>query len=160
MRRSIMPVILLLAIILVVVTATTAGVPPAMNYQGKLLDPVGDPVPDGTYLIRFGLSTEPDNELFWNSDPMDVTTTDGLFSTFIGFDPTDASMFRDHALLFLSISIDEGAGDLTELLPRTLVTTSPFAFHAQHADTADAGVAAPARGRGGAPCHESKGLPL
>ncbi len=136
MRRSVMTVSMSFAVMLILVATTVAGVPPAMSYQGRLLDSGGSPVADGDYTIRFALSTEPTYDPFWYGEPMTVTTTDGLFSTLFGFDPSEVSLFRDHALLFLCVFVGEG-DVLEEVLPRTLVTTSPFAFHAQHADTAD-----------------------
>ena len=73
MKRSILPVILSFASLLILITTSFAGVPPAMSYQGRLLDSGGDPVADGEHPIRFGLSTEPDNALFWVGEEMSVS---------------------------------------------------------------------------------------
>jgi len=62
-----------------------AGVPPMINYQGKLMQPSGVPVPDGTYQMRFAIYSVPTGGTpLWSETNPNVQVKGGLFSVLLG----------------------------------------------------------------------------
>ena len=109
----------------------SAEVPLYINYQGRLTDSLGIPVPDGDYSILFGIwDSETEGDMLWGND-FSVTVEDGLFTCQLGQLPDD--IFANNADRWLSIEI---AGRTDELSPRTKMTSGAYAFHALRADTA------------------------
>jgi hypothetical protein len=111
-------------------------VPNVIAYQGRLTDSGGNPLPDGPKGIRFiiyndSTASAPANEL-WDSGPVTVTTTDGLFSVRLGappMNPLNLAIFGDgdfisDSLAFLGITV----GADPEISPRTRLTTVPYAW--------------------------------
>ena len=85
----------ILITLLTLIAATVLAVPPSaprqIAYQGRLTDAAGNPLPDGAKSIRFIIwnhttNSAPVNEI-WNSGPLVVTTTSGLFSVLLGASP-------------------------------------------------------------------------
>ena len=56
MKTGLMKIVILLVVL---VAQAGAAVPPVISYQGKLMQPNGIPVPDGTYSIRFAIYDAP-----------------------------------------------------------------------------------------------------
>ncbi len=105
-----------------------AASPRSMNFQGKLTDAAGDPVPDGNHLIDLTIfNSEVGGATIWSEAGVNVTTTGGIFSTQIGSDanPIDQQDFALNDSLWLEIQI--GAEILS---PRTYLEASPFALGA------------------------------
>ncbi|NMC42494.1 MAG: hypothetical protein GYA46_01125 [candidate division Zixibacteria bacterium] len=127
----------LLATTMLVVSGL-AETPRLISYQGRLTDTSGEPLPDGAKSLRFIIwndpaAVAPANEL-WNSGPVTVTTTDGLFSINLGQSPMtalDPAMFTD-TLLWLGISV----GADPEISPRTRLISAPYSLSALYADSA------------------------
>lgn len=117
-----------------------AETPRLISYQGRLTDASGEPLEDGAKNLRFIIWNDPTavapaNEL-WNSGPVTVTTTDGLFSVNLGQSPMtalDPAIFTD-TLLWLGISV----GADPEISPRTRLVSSPYTLSALYADSARA----------------------
>jgi hypothetical protein len=115
-----------------------AETPRLISYQGRLTDASGEPLEDGAKNLRFIIWNDPTavapaNEL-WNSGPVTVTTTDGLFSVNLGQSPMtalDPALFAD-TLLWLGISV----GADPEISPRTRLVSSPYTLSAHYADSA------------------------
>lgn len=115
-----------------------AETPRLISYQGRLTDASGVPMADGAKNLRFILwndptSVAPANEL-WNSGPVTVTTTEGLFSVNLGQSPMtalDPAIFAD-SILWLGISV----GADPEISPRTRLVSSPYTLSAHYADSA------------------------
>ncbi|MEO0097746.1 MAG: hypothetical protein ABIK78_06605, partial [candidate division WOR-3 bacterium] len=60
------------------------SIPLLLNYQGKLTDPIGNPVRDSTYSITFRLFTTPTGgNAFW-TETQTIQTRGGLFHTLLG----------------------------------------------------------------------------
>ena len=75
----------LFAIILLMAISVNAEVPLLIDYQGRLTDPSGDPVPDDKYNFVFSIyesasSTTP----LWSSGSVSIVTEDGLFNYTLG----------------------------------------------------------------------------
>ncbi len=114
----------------------THAVTPAstISYRGRLVDASGIPVADGANFIRFVIydSATAGTEL-WNSGIQQVPTTDGLFTYQLGSStPLPAGLFDGSPTLYLGITV----GADPEITPRTMFTSSAFAYHSRRADTA------------------------
>ena len=79
-----------IAISLLVGASAASGqsVPSLMNYQGKLVDAPGNPMPNGSYDIVFKISmkansADPADGLVWGQTNT-VTVVNGIFNTVIG----------------------------------------------------------------------------
>ena len=113
------------------------GAPHQMNFQGQLLDAGGTPLPDGPKGIRVVIwndptATAPANEV-WNSGPLTVTTTGGLFTVMLGEPPQpvlDPSVMLDSSRW---VGVTVGADP--EMMPRTRFSSVPYAWTSQHAIT-------------------------
>jgi len=128
MRYSILITVLCLVFL---PSLLSAEVPLYINYQGRLTDSLGIPVPDGDYTILFSIwDSETEGDMLWGND-INVTVEDGLFTCQLGQLPD--GIFANNADRWLSIEI---AGRMDELLPRSKITSGAYAFHALRADTA------------------------
>lgn len=131
--------ILVLLMVIAVNAVTLPSAPRLINYQGRLTDAAGTPLPDGAKSVRFIIwndptLTAPGNEV-WNSGPLTVTTTSGLFSVFLGGSPQPAltpDLLMD-TMRWMGITV----GADPELSPRTRLVAVPYAFNAQNALYAD-----------------------
>ncbi|MDX9856301.1 MAG: hypothetical protein RBT76_00755 [candidate division Zixibacteria bacterium] len=128
--------VVLAAVFLFCSAAVSNEVPNVISYQGRLTDAGGNPLPDGPKGMRFiiyndSTASAPANEL-WDSGPVTVTTTDGLFSVRLGappMNPLNLGIFGDgdfisDSLAFLGITV----GADPEISPRTRLTTVPYAW--------------------------------
>jgi len=119
-----------------------AEVPRNVNYQGCLTDSLGHPVPDGIYNLTFALYADSSGGVpVWSSDiikaAQPVQVTNGLFTYSLGSSaPLPPEIFNDSSL-WLGITV---AGDKSsELMPRTRLTSVPFAYRALYADNVPSG---------------------
>ena len=109
-----------------------ADIPETINYQGRLLDSEGDPVEDNTYTITFSIYTGlTGGTAEWTSGGQAIAVENGLFSYTLNLGPTYSHLFTDYPNLYLGIKVDP---DVTEIDPRTKLTSSPYAYHAQVSD--------------------------
>ncbi len=110
----------------------------SFSYQGRLTDPGGNPVPDGSYNVTFAIWTHLTlGVVVWNSGAVPVTTSDGLFSVELGAPPQTSlplNLFNDSSR-YLAISIN---GD-PDLSPRTRIVASPYSFYTRTVDAASGG---------------------
>ncbi|UCD94686.1 MAG: hypothetical protein JSU69_01145, partial [Candidatus Zixiibacteriota bacterium] len=109
-----------------------AEIPQIINYQGRLTDAMDNPVEDAQYIIVFNIwNYEQGGALLW-SDTAAIVTEDGLFTYQLGSDnPLPHSLFTD-STRYLGIKV----GEDEEIVPRTKLTPSAYAYHALRADTA------------------------
>jgi hypothetical protein len=120
---------LVMCLLVVVVRLTaTADIPHGINYQGRLTDASGNPVPDGNYQITFTIyDAATDGNVKWTSGSQAVGVTNGAFSYELGsvapFLP--ANLFAD-TLRWLGIKV----GTDPEIVPRTKLTSVPYAYQA------------------------------
>ncbi|MFA7193728.1 MAG: tail fiber domain-containing protein [Candidatus Paceibacterota bacterium] len=126
-----------------------AAINPEINYQGRLLDDLGDPVADTDFNIQFKLYTvdtggteiwtenhcySPDDGATCDGTGVDsrITTRDGLFSVMLG-SVNSLSDVDFNQTLYLGINIG-GTGDTPsydgEMTPRKVLGAVPAAFEA------------------------------
>jgi hypothetical protein len=98
-------------------------VPQTINYQGRLLNAIGAPVPDGTYEITFSLYNLDQTKL-WD-ETLIVEVGSGLFSVTLGqINPLGEIIISNPPPLFLGIKI----GENPEMEPRTPLSSGPYAL--------------------------------
>ncbi len=107
-----------------------AVVPGRMGFQGFLTDTGGSPL-DGMVNLDLALySTDSGGTEFWAETQTDVIVSQGIFSIQLGaVSPLVPGDF-DGSAIYLGIRVDGGA----EMVPRTELLTSPYAFHSLDAD--------------------------
>jgi hypothetical protein len=115
----------------------TADVPQRINYQGRLTDGQGDPVPDGMYQIVFTIyESEAASSGLWYSGIQDIQVENGLFDYQLGStNPLSDEVFADSSR-WLGIRI---VGN-DESTPRTQLITVPYAYRVATVDGASGGV--------------------
>ncbi len=138
LRLTVTAVVLLVAV-LANTQPATADVPQMINYQGRLTDTSGNAYCHDTATIVFAIYSDPDAVTSLWTETQLVSLHYGLFSVRLG-DLTEipTSVF-DGSERWLGISPAAG----TEILPRTLITSQAYAYHAHHADTAEYALASP-----------------
>lgn len=97
-----------------------------INYQGRLTDNAGNPVPNGNYSLTFTIYGQGLPVPLWTSGPQNIYVSSGLFNYKLGSsNPIQESVFDGglDAVLELGITV----GNDPEIYPRTQLTASPFA---------------------------------
>ncbi len=123
---------ILIMIIFVATSATMADVPQTINYQGRLTDTGGEPLPDTTLNITFSIYRF-SGELEWTSGPQAVQVTNGVFDYALGSNvPLGNNIVSRTYSCHLGIKI----GDDDEIVPRTELVSAPYAYNASRSDTA------------------------
>lgn len=128
--------IALATLILGLSVMASANVPPMMSYQGKLLQPSGAPVPDGTYQMQFAIYDVPTGgTALWSETNTNVQVKGGLFATMLGSVVNLPPNIFDNPSRFFGVKV----GADPEMTPRQQVASSAFAFKAAVAGTVDNG---------------------
>ncbi len=139
MKRSSSPIITFGLILMFCTSTAFAQAPQIISYQGRLSDAAGDPVTDGSYILRFTIYGEAAGGAeLWTSDFREVPVDNGLFTYALGDStvfPTD--LFSSDAARYLGIKV---GGD-SEIEPRTRLLSVAYAIHSQKADSASVAVA-------------------
>jgi hypothetical protein len=139
--------VLLTVLIMLGATAAISQVPGTLSYQGILVQTtgpnIGQPVNDGTYnvIFRFFNVETGGSSLFTRGgvSGLAVTTYKGMFTTVIGSNiPNDGSNSPLDPTLFNGELWVELAVNGQTITPRVRLTTTPYAFRAQAANTLDA----------------------
>jgi hypothetical protein len=104
-------------------SAQVTAVPPALQYQGRLTTPSGNPVPDGNYTLTFRLfDAETGGTQISTQTINNVPVRNGIIAILIGlFTPADFSGNR-----WLEVQI----GNNPALTPRQRLVSVPYAFKA------------------------------
>ena len=97
----------------------TSTVTTSINYQGRVTDSEGNPL-DGTYTMTFSLYEASTGGSSLDSDTHSVTVTNGLFNTYIDFDPD----YFDGKALWLAVTM----GADPEMTPRQELRPVPYAL--------------------------------
>jgi len=148
------PLILLLFVVFLAIScgASAQGIPPLVNYQGRLTDQTGAPLSSGIYSIQFRLwdSTTATNssDLIWAQQQTLAVQTNGVFSVILG-SPGGSSIpgttpavnnlayafTGSNCFLGVTVTVSNGVGfsGASEILPRQQLLSVPFAFQAQQA---------------------------
>jgi hypothetical protein len=134
MKHMVQITLTLIIALLALASLVTADVPRMINYQGRLTDTEGKPVPDSTYVVTFRIYDDSTfgATLLWDETDT-VTTQQGLFSVILGRnDPIPDSMFSEIST-YLGIQL-AGQG---EMYPRTRLIAVAYAYHALRSEIAD-----------------------
>lgn len=119
--------------------ALSAGVPQAINYQGRVTDSLGNPIADVEHDIVFSIyEDDMSPTVLWTSGILSGTPTNGFISAHLG--PVPAEVFTSGNQRYLGITVDGGP----EMIPRIEITSMPYAYKSLVADTALYAYAAPA----------------
>jgi len=128
--------ILLGSCLLCVPPAINAGVPQQISFQGILNDTSGTAVDDDVYAIKFAICDDSTaGSILWETAGfVPIQTHEGLFQHVLGStNPIPDSIAKcDGLWVGITVNLEP------EMIPRTRLTSVPFAFMAHYADTATA----------------------
>ena len=136
--RTLFMVGLILSVTFLLPVVLHAEVPHQLSYQGYLTDDLGDPL-NGDYLMIFSIYDVPGGgTALWNESQGSVRVTNGIFNVYIGLNPTGnpfpTDLFDGQRWLGVTVDTDD------EMVPRQLLTSTPFAKRAEVADRVKDGV--------------------
>ena len=123
-------------VLMLISSIALADVPPMINYQGKLLQPSGAPVADGTYQMTFSIyNVATGGTALWTETNPSVQVKGGLFAALLG------SVINLPANIFNTTTLFFGGkvGNDPEMTPRQQMASSAFAFRAAVTGAVDAG---------------------
>ncbi len=119
--------------LMAVSTVAFSQIPRQISYQGLLVSPSGVPISNGKHVIKIALYDLPGAPIDIYNESIETQTNNGLFSVIIG-GQTPIPMAIDFSKQYwLGISVDGGA----EMVPRTALTSVPYALHAEVAERAN-----------------------
>jgi len=123
-----MKTLVLVLVVVLCACAVDAFVPQTMSYQGVLRDASGNVAPDGVHNLTFRIyDVDGGGTALWTEAQM-VLIEGGIVNAVLGHSvPLDLPFDTAY---WLGITID----DDPELLPRTELTSAPYALHAAYAD--------------------------
>ncbi len=137
--------------------SNTAAINKQVNFQGRLTDPAGNIVGDGTYNMEFKLHNHATDtgggqgtcsgSCLWTETRTggnQVTVSRGLFSIQLGEVASLSGVDFSQSTIYLSVRIgDTGTPDWdSEMTPRHRLGAAPQAIEADHAATADSATTA------------------
>jgi len=137
-------------------TALAQSVPPLINYQGRLTDQTGAPLTAGVYGIQFRIWDSPTatnaSDLIWGQQYGNLAVqSNGVFSVILGSPGGSAipgtspavnslayAFGSSNVFLGVTIAVSNGVAlnSPSEIQPRQLLLSVPFAFTAANAGTA------------------------
>ncbi len=129
---------------LLLVTVVSAQVPQLVPYQGKLLDVLGEPVPDGNYPMTFRFYDDcvAGSLLLTDTHPA-VPTVNGIYSILLGngtITPGSESdligIFSNYSTVCLGVTIADDA----EMTPRQAIGSVAYAIRSLTSDTSTLGI--------------------
>lgn len=132
-RSLVLSAALLCCALILFAVPARAAINPQINFQGKLTNPDGTNVTNGTYSIVFtiysGGTSSGGGTNVWTETQSSVTVTDGIFQVALGsVNATLASAVDFNTTpLFLGVKVGADA----EMLPRIAFTAAPYAFNAE-----------------------------
>ena len=113
------------------VSTVFAQVPRSFSYQGFLLDAAKAPV-TGIHQIKVVLYDAPVGGSILHSEVFSTPVVGGVFSVIIGSQTALGSQVAFDKQYWIGLSVD----NLTELMPRTALTSIPYALRTETATTA------------------------
>jgi len=128
MRKLNLTILLIFTFTFLLFTSSYAQIPHLINYQGKLTDTSGNPVPDGAYSITFRIydATEGGN-LLWE-ETQNILIQRGIFACLLG-GVNDLTIPFDKPY-WLAIKV----GSDPEMTPKQQISSSGYAIRAQTAE--------------------------
>jgi hypothetical protein len=114
------------------VTTAPISVPQMLSYQGRLTNAAGDPVPDSTYSVVFGLYPDAvGGSPFW-TETQSVQTQAGLFGILLG-SVTPIGALPEDGRCYLQMQVEPNP----PMAPRIKIASAAYAYLARKADTAN-----------------------
>ncbi len=118
-----------------------AGVPQIINYEGTLTDTSGNPIPDGTYEIQFGIYNAQSGGTpiwteRWDSTTTPVAVYKGKFNVLLGTHNRDTLLEILNNLSEPVAYIGVKVGTDAEMAPRQRLASVVYAFSSGYASTA------------------------
>jgi hypothetical protein len=111
-------------------TYSNVRVPHLINFQGKLTDASGVPLPSGNYALTFSIWTAATGGTqMWTETQSAVPVTNGLFNAVLG------TVVSDPVIPANGIAWLQTAVGATVISPRVEFTTAPYAYNANNADS-------------------------
>jgi hypothetical protein len=107
-----------------------ADIPKTLNYQGRLMNTVGQPVIDGQYTVKFRLYTAAEGGTMAWEEVQTVASNNGYFNAVLGNITTLSASIFDQALW-----IGMQVGSEAEMTPRQKLGTAAYAISAEYALT-------------------------
>ena len=149
----ILPALLILATLL----ASGQSVPQLINYQGRLTNASGQPLDGVSVDLTFRFySAETAGAIYLAVSQPGVQVSKGVYNVLIGSgaitpgtESTLAGVFQKHGEVWMSVQV----GNDSEMIPRSLITSVPYAFRAQSIDASAIYAALEAD-----PDHDSDGI--
>lgn len=142
-KRFVLPVLIVAALVapLFLHRTAEAAINPQMSFQGKLTNPDGTNVTDGTYSIRFRIYTDPSadtgscaNTCKWEETQGSASVSGGLFRVNLGsVTGLPGSVDFNSSALYLGVKVGSDA----EMTPRVRLTAAPYAFNSDTLDGLD-----------------------
>ena len=117
---------LVMALAMTLTAVISADVPQLINYQGRLTDSSGEPVPDGTSSIHFAFFDDSiRGVLLWEETHPVVPILNGMFSVLLGSnDPIDPGDFISFFDVYVELTVNGGEPSS----PRTRFVSVPNAM--------------------------------
>jgi phosphotransferase system IIA component len=114
------------------VAAILVNTPKLINYQGRLTNLTGTPVPDSNYSVTFRLYTQSSGgSSFW-SETQNITTSQGLFNVLLGsVNPIESVPQDGHCYLEMQVN------PYPAMTPRIRLVSVPYSYWSKRADTAN-----------------------
>ncbi len=123
MRRKLFLSTLPLLGVVAAVNTAQAQIPRTMNYQGRLTSTSGQPVPDGSYTMTISVYDVQNGGVALWSETQSLAVSGGIFNAILGaISPLNLPFDKQH--------YGHHAGTGTELVPRTQLTSVPYALNA------------------------------
>ncbi|HEX9750038.1 MAG TPA: hypothetical protein VGB22_01930 [candidate division Zixibacteria bacterium] len=111
-------------------TASAGDVPRLLNYQGRLADTAGRPLPDSSYDVGFRLFNDPVmGTLLWE-ETHSVTTVAGVFAVLLG----SLDSIPEFVFYLDSIYLEIEPESSDPLVPRSRLVMVPYAWRSHDAD--------------------------
>jgi hypothetical protein len=114
---------ILCAVMVLCVSSAHSATPTLVNYQGRLTNAGGTPVPDASYSVIFSIYDAASGGTVKWSEIKSVTTSDGLFAVLLG----TVSPLTDTVFNSTTRYLGAKVGADPELTPRSRLVTVPYA---------------------------------
>jgi len=140
MKPKARSLILGMALVLIALLATGQSVPQLINYQGRLTNATGQPVTGNVNLTFTFYGAPTAGAVYLTVLQSNVQVANGIYNVLIGSgtitpgsETTLAAVFQKHGEVWMGVKVN---GD-PEMTPRSLITSVPYAFRAQSAQSVD-----------------------
>ena len=113
-----------------------AATPTAVNFQGRLTDAGGTPVPDGSYSVVFTIYDAATGGGSKWTETQSIATAGGLFTVLLGTVTPIVDTVFNNTTRYLGVKV----GSDPEIVPRTRMVTTPYACRVSTVDGSTGGI--------------------